>query len=289
MPLFRFSGLTALACAVWTPGCSPSPSAAPSAAPSAPRLPLIIAHRGASGHAPENTLAAFRLAWEQGADGIEGDFHLTRDGHIICLHDANTKRTAAGGVMMTVRDTTLDALRGLDVGSWKDPAFQGERIPTLAEVMAVVPPGKKFFLEVKCGPEIVPALLNALETGPLTRDQVTVISFNDSFIQLFKSMAPEWRASWLMDVEPDAGGAPQPPVMTLLPLLGRLEVEATGLQADESLDAQYFARLRDSGLEGHVWTVNSPAAARRFVAFGVDSITTDVPGPLRQALLTGVD
>lgn len=271
----------------WIVGCSPAPPTAPAA--TAPTLPLIIAHRGASGHAPENTLAAFRLAWKQGADGIEGDFHLTRDGRIICLHDADTRRTAPDGPPMTVRSSTFDELRTQDVGVWRGEAFRGERIPTLAEVMAVVPSGKRFFLEVKCGPEIVEPLLDALENGPLGKDQVTVISFNDTVITQFKSVAPEWRASWLVDIEPNAGGAPQPPSISLIEALGRLPAEAVGLQADESLDARYFAALKAAGFERHVWTLNSPGAARRFVAFGVDSLTTDVPGALREALVTGVD
>ena len=77
----------------------------------------IVAHRGASLDAPENTLAAFRLAWSQGADAIEGDFRLTKDGRIACLHDDTTQRTA--GLDLTVADSTLAELRELDVGSWK--------------------------------------------------------------------------------------------------------------------------------------------------------------------------
>ncbi|MFN0130709.1 MAG: glycerophosphodiester phosphodiesterase [Verrucomicrobiales bacterium] len=271
--------------AVVVGSCTPKPEAPPAA----PSLPAIIGHRGASGHAPENTLAAFRLAWDQGADGIEGDFHLTRDGHIVCLHDADTKRTAAGGLAMIVRDATLGELRQLDVGLWKGEAFRDERIPTLEEVMGVVPAGKRFFLEVKCGPEIVSPLLAILESGPLTRDQVMVISFNETVIERFKSVAPEWRASWLLDVEPDGNGAPQPPVFALIDAAARMSADAVGLQADESLDAGYFKQLRTAGFERHVWTVNSPGAARRFVAFAVDSITTDVPGALRAAMMSGVD
>ena len=291
MNLFYRTGLAGMTAVVglWVAvagvSCTPRPAVVPP-----PRvLPLIIAHRGASGHAPENTLAAFKLAWEQEADGIEGDFHLTKDGHIICLHDADTKRTSAGGVLKNVRESTLAELRALDVGLWKGEAFRGETIPTLEEVMAVVPSGKAFFLEVKCGPEIVPALLAALEAGPLTREQVTVISFNDNMIRSFKAEAPDWRASWLVSVEPDAGGAPQPSIFALLDTLSRLSAEGVGLQADQSLDARYFDELRAVGFERHVWTVNSPVAARRFVAFGVDSITTDVPGALREALRTGQD
>src|SRR5262245_61979826 len=114
--------------------------------------PLIIAHRGASHDAPENTLAAFRLAWQQDADGIECDFYLTRDEAIACIHDETTKRTA--GVDLTIADATLDQLRGLDVGSWKDKRWAGERIPLIEQVFQTIPKGKRIYIEVKCGPEI---------------------------------------------------------------------------------------------------------------------------------------
>src|ERR1700686_17426 len=100
----------------------------------------LIAHRGASHDAPENTLAAFRLAWEAGADGIEGDFRLTRDGEIVCIHDPTTGRPA--GVGLSVADTTLACLRELDVGALHGARWIGERIPPIQEVIATVPPGK---------------------------------------------------------------------------------------------------------------------------------------------------
>src|SRR5689334_354029 len=108
---------------------------------------LVVAHRGASHEAPENTLAAFRLAWEQGADAIEGDFYLTRDREIVCIHDDNTKRTS--GEDLSVAASTLAQLRRLDVGRWKDPKWKGERIPTLTEVLATIPAGKRIFIEIK--------------------------------------------------------------------------------------------------------------------------------------------
>src|SRR5210317_1799983 len=93
--------------------------------------PLLVAHRGASGDAPENTLPAFQLAWQQGADAIEGDFRLTSDGQIVCVHDGDTKRVA--NRTLTVKDTSLDELRQLDVGAWKGTRWEGTRIPTLKE------------------------------------------------------------------------------------------------------------------------------------------------------------
>ncbi len=117
-----------------------------------PVSPLVVAHRGASHDAPENTLPAFRLAWEQGADAIEGDFFLTKDGHIVCTHDRMTGRLNPGKVKLQVADSTLAELQALDVGSWKGETWRGERMPTLAEVFATVPAGKRILIEVKCGP-----------------------------------------------------------------------------------------------------------------------------------------
>src|SRR5262245_65624278 len=96
----------------------------------------IIAHRGASHDAPENTLAAVRLAWEQGADAVEVDVQLSKDGKLVVIHDDNTKRS--GGFARKVRAQTLDELRRLDVGRWKGKRWAGEKIPTLDVVLEAV-------------------------------------------------------------------------------------------------------------------------------------------------------
>ncbi len=104
---------------------------------------LIVAHRGASYDAPENTLAAFRLAWDQDADAIEGDFYVTKDQQIACIHDKTTKRVAPQQPELSIANSTLKELQKLDVGSWKHPQYTAERIPTLKEVLATVPEGKQ--------------------------------------------------------------------------------------------------------------------------------------------------
>ena len=109
----------------------------------------IVAHRGASFDAPENTLAAFRLAWEQGADAVEGDFYLTADQQIVCLHDKDTKRTAPNQTSRVVSKSTLAELQQLDVGSWKAEKYKGEKIPTLQEVLKVIPANKKILIEIE--------------------------------------------------------------------------------------------------------------------------------------------
>jgi glycerophosphoryl diester phosphodiesterase len=127
--------------------------------------PLIVAHRGASHDAPENTLAAFKLAWEQGADAVEGDFMLTADGEIVCFHDKTTKRLTDQD--LEVSKTTLAELQNLDLGSWKDQAFEETKIPVLSEVLATLPEGKQIFVEIKCGPEIIQPLVAELNQGGL--------------------------------------------------------------------------------------------------------------------------
>ena len=114
---------------------------------------LIIGHRGASYDAPENTIASNKLAFEQGADGVEGDYWLAAGGHILDLHDKDTKRVA--GKKLVVTTAPFKQLRALDIGSWKDPKWHAERMPTLEEVLAIVPAGKKVFLELKSGPKLL--------------------------------------------------------------------------------------------------------------------------------------
>ena len=109
-------------------------------------LPVeIIAHRGASHAAPENTLAAARLAWSENADAMEADFRLTADGQIVALHDETTRRVA--GTAHVVAETSLAELQQLDVGRWKDPQFAGESPPTLGQLLETVPEGKRFLAE----------------------------------------------------------------------------------------------------------------------------------------------
>ena len=245
---------------------------------------LIVAHRGASHDAPENTLAAFRLAWERGADAIEGDFFLTQDEKIVCIHDEKTKRTS--GEEHLVSASTLAELRRLDVGRWKDPRWAGERIPTLDEVLATVPDGKKIYIEIKCGPEIVPHLPAALKRSGLKPEQTVVISFNEKVIAETLRQLPGIKAYWLAGFRrnPNTNDY-EPKIESLLETLDRLRSHGLDVQANRDLvDAEFVKRLRERRLEFHVWTVNDPADARYFQSLGVDSITTDRPAFLRREL-----
>jgi glycerophosphoryl diester phosphodiesterase len=236
----------------------------------------LIAHRGASHDAPENTLAAFRLAWETGADGIEGDFRLSRDGQIVCLHDATTGRTA--GVSLTVADTTLARLRELDVGAWRGSEWRGERIPTLREVIATVPPGKKLLIELKSGPAILPPLAAILAEADLDPRQVVILAFSEEVITAARRQLPRVKALWLDDT-------PTPAIGTVLRTLERTGASGLSCRARSAIDAPFVQALHAAGREFHVWTVDAPRTAARFAALGADSVTTNRPGWLRARLL----
>lgn len=239
--------------------------------------PLIVAHRGASRDAPENTIPAFQLAWEQGADAIEADFHLSKDGEIVCFHDADTERVA--GTQLVVRQSTLAELKQLDVGATHGVAFNGTRIPTIAEVFATIPQGKKIFIEVKCGAEIIPTLLNEIDQSGLTQEQIVVISFNKQVIQQLKIKAPQYKASWLCSFKKQETGEITPALATVLKTLK--QIQADGLSSNTALPASVIEAVSQQGYEWHVWTINDLNTARRMQALGVLSITTDVPGSMR--------
>ena len=239
--------------------------------------PLIVAHRGASRDAPENTIPAFQLAWEQGADAIEGDFHLSKDGEIVCFHDADTKRVA--GTQLVVRQSTLAELKQQDVGATHGVAFNGTRIPTIAEVFATIPQGKKIFIEVKCGAEIIPTLLNEIDQSGLTQEQIVVISFNKQVIQQLKIKAPQYKASWLCSFKKQETGEITPSLATVLKTLK--QIQADGLSSNTAVPASVIEAVSQQGYEWHVWTINDLNTARRMQALGVLSITTDVPGSMR--------
>jgi glycerophosphoryl diester phosphodiesterase len=251
-----------------------------------PGATLIIGHRGASRSAPENTLAAFRTAWEEGADGIEADFRLTGDGRIVCLHDASTGRTT--GIDLAVAASSLAELRRLDVGRWKGPAWAGETIPLLAEVLASLPPGKQLFIELKSGPEMVAPLAQELLHSGITPEQVRLLAFSAPLLTAVKAQLPGYRCCWLTDYRRRVlSGAWSPSPDEVLATLRRSGADGLASRGRGILDERFVAALRRDGYEIHVWTVDSVAAASRFAALGVDSIMTNRPGWLRQRLAAG--
>jgi glycerophosphoryl diester phosphodiesterase len=230
---------------------------------------FVIAHRGASGHAPENTLAAFKRAIALGATFIETDLQLSRDARFVAIHDDTVNRTTNG--QGTVHDLTLADLRRLDAGSWFGSEFSGERIPTLEEILEF---SKKhdvvFYLELKpsgsWGGEH--ALIGALRSsGEIAR--TIVISFDAGILGALRKIEPTLMTGLLFDGQIDN------------PLQRAVEVGARQLAVRGDLvTPALLAEARKSDLQVVCWTVNQPAHMRLLIEAGVDGIMSDYPDRL---------
>jgi glycerophosphoryl diester phosphodiesterase len=245
----------------------------------------IIAHRGASFDAPENTLAAFQLAFEQKADAIELDVHLSRDGRIVVIHDFTTHRLA--GVDKAVREQDLGDLKLLDFGGWKDARWRGERIPTLREALQTVPPGKRVFIEIKCGAEIIPELERVIGASGLSTKQVVIIGFDYDTICKAKKWMPQIECAWLISFKPDARH-PDPKVLTE-ELIERARcggLDGLDLAHTGPITAEFMERAHAASLKIYVWTIDDVAVARRMIDLGVNGVATNRPGSLREQLAT---
>ena len=247
---------------------------------------LVVAHRGASYDAPENTLAAFHLAWDQQADAIEGDFYVTKDQQIVCIHDKTTKRVAPRQPELFIAKSTLEELQKLDVGTWKHPRYAGERIPTLKDVLATVPEGKKIYVEIKCGMEILRLLQPQLESSGLKPEQIVIICFDKAVVTQARKLMPQYNANWLTSYKQETKNSEWKP--TRDDVLATLKhTSATGLGTNgnpDVIDQAFVDSIRDAGFQFHVWTVNDIEAARRFADLGANSITTDRPEFIRNAI-----
>jgi len=239
--------------------------------------PLNFGHRGASHRAPANTLAAFRKAADLGADGIELDVQLSRDGALVVIHDFSLEATTDGHGL--VRTKTLAELRQLHAGSRFDAAFAGERIPTLQEVIEAV--GDRLLLNIELK---TPALgddglarrvVRLVEERGLA-ERVVLSSFNPLAI---------WRARRLNPAI--ATGLIYSARMRFLPLRPRLRHwrRPSALHPHHSLvDGGYMDWARAHGYRVNVWTVDEPAEMRRLIQLGVDVIITNEPDLLGQVL-----
>lgn len=227
---------------------------------------MIIGHRGASGHAPENTMAAFKKAVAVGATFIETDLQLSRDARFVAIHDDTVNRTTNG--QGKVHDMTLGVLRQLDAGAWFGSEFAGERVPTLEEILDF---SKKndvvFYLELKptgsWGGEH--ALIGALrESSEVAR--AVVISFDHAILASLRKIEPTLMTGVLYD------GQISDPLKVAVDIGARQIAVRGDLVTPHLIDE---AHQRD--LQVVCWTVNHPAHIRLLMAAGVDGIMSDYP------------
>ena len=239
----------------------------------------IIAHRGASYLAPENTMASVMLGWKKGAD-VEVDVHLSKDNRIMVIHDSSTKKT--GKTDLNVKDTHSRQLRKLDVGSFKAAEYAGEQIPFLADVIKTIPPGRKLYVEIKCGKEVLP-ILEKLITKSGKISQIVIIGFDLETVTLSKQLI-DVPTYWLKGTEKDQETEkwiPHSPQLVKTAKdkgLDGLDVHYAGV------NKEFTDAVKASGQKLYVWTVDNPKEAIRLVELGVAGITTNRPQWLRQQL-----
>jgi glycerophosphoryl diester phosphodiesterase len=247
--------------------------------------PEIVGHRGVPLDAPENTVASAKAAWAQNADAVETDVHLTKDGQVIVVHDSTTERF--DGRKVPVADLTLAELRSIDVGRRKGRQFAGERMPTLDELIATVPEGKRMFVEIKTGPEILPALGEVLARSHATETNVVLISFNYEALMQAHARWPNYKTLWLVGyTESHSDASSSDAIEDIILQANAAGFSGLDLDANWPLRASDVRRIKAAGLQVHVWTIDDPELASRWIEIGADSITTNRAGQLRQQLAT---
>jgi glycerophosphoryl diester phosphodiesterase len=271
-----------------------------------PSRPLVIAYRGASGLAPENTLAAFSLAIALGANGVEMDVQMSRDGRPVVMHDARVNRTT--NAKGSVSSLTLDQLQRLDAGSWFErrlsrrprvqamvgrifseagaapPRYSGEHVPSFEDVLSLLKPAglERIYVELKGSPLNGQALLDSVLA--LVREHevdrsTTILSFDHAIIRRAKGFATDVRTAALFP----ARGRRLISTRSIIRSAENARVDEVALHF--GLATQRSVELfHKRGLSVSVWTANSKLSMRRIAASGADSIMTNFPNRLRDVL-----
>lgn len=233
------------------------------------KRPMVIAHRGASADAPENTLAAVKQAIAEGADWVEVDVQENAEGTVLVFHDKDFMRL--GGKAAVLRELTDREVADIDIGSWKSPEFSGERTPRLAEVLDLCRDRCGVLIELKSyGPRgrLEERVVEVVEQAGM-QDQVMVMSLDHQAVKRIGQARPAWKRGLLSSVA--------------LGDLTRLEVSFLGLNA-RSTPRRLLAEAKRRGIDVHVWTVNDPLDMAAQIGKGVDGLITDKPGLAREVI-----
>lgn len=236
--------------------------------------PFIIAHRGESFDAPENTLASVNLAWERGADAVEIDIRLSKDNKVIVFHDKTTRRI--GGRNERVKNQTLTELKKLDIGSWKSEKYNNEKIPTLTEVLATVPEHKKLIIEIKSSRKIIPFLKQDIENSDLDFSQIEFISFKYEILKELKVLLPKIKMLYLANLDYTwMTKAFSPSVDKLIEMVENAKLDGLNVWAGELLTEKFILTVKWKKLLLYVWTVNDLDSAKKLLDLGLDAVATD--------------
>lgn len=244
--------------------------------------PVLIAHRGCSASAPENSLASIRRALEHGIPWVEVDVHLSADDEVVVIHDRTLRRTTSG--RGPVRAHSYDALRTLDAGSWFDPSFAGERIPRLSDVLQLIGETARLNIEVKTflvgrgsRRHLAEHVLSVIERSRAAQ-RVLITSFDHRLLRTIRDLDPIIPLgvlfSWPRDV-----------LQTPTRLAGAAGAKVFVCDK-RRLDATMLTDAHANDIAVFVYTVNDPVTAGRFASMGVDGLISDCPDVLVNERLT---
>ncbi len=235
---------------------------------------LIIAHRGESFDAPENTLAAINLAWERGVSVVEIDVHMTKDKQIVVIHDEDTSRVS--NRKMIIKKSFLKELKKLDAGSFKDDKWKGEQISSLQEVLKTVPVYGRLVIEIKSNSDLLDRLKIELTKSKLKNSQIEIIAFDCDTLAKAKRLMPEYRMLWLLDLD---YYLPWWLIWksknSLIKKAKKFSFDGVDVWAGKLLTKDFITAFKNSGLLVYAWTVNSPKKSELLISQGIDGITTD--------------
>lgn len=235
---------------------------------------LIIAHRGESFIAPENTVAAVDLAYKKGDDAVEIDVRLTKDNHIVVIHDAHTWRVS--GKLKWISRNSLKALKKLDVGSYKGNEYRGEKIPSLDQILDLVSSDKKIIIEIKSNQKIIPFLKDILNKYSFNNDQIEIISFNLRTLLKVKEQIPQHDVLWIHSLDYYwIRKVFKPSLKRIIKKAKKYKINGLDVWAGDMLNKKAIERIKAAKLKIYTWTVNSPQKAKCLFKNGVGGITTD--------------
>ncbi|MBQ9789463.1 MAG: glycerophosphodiester phosphodiesterase [Lentisphaeria bacterium] len=248
---------------------------------------FIVAHRGNSSEAPENTLAAFRSAWDNGINYVETDVYQTIDNEIICLHDNNLNRVSPGAGEKFVREMTLAEVKSFDVGSWKGEQFANEKVPTLEEFFAELPSHIKVFLEIKSVNDDFPLLLaDLMKKYNIAQERIVIISFKEDALQNINKLTPGFKTNLLCTIKNSEENPEKLELSAddLIKKLKALGVSGVDANVGTAIDKKYISQVQKAGLEFHVWTIDKIEVAQKLYDAGINSITTNRPIQIKAEL-----
>ena len=234
----------------------------------------IIAHRGASFYAPENTISAFDLAVSFGVDGLEMDVHMTKDKKIVIIHDDSTGRT--GSKNFRINKSKFETLKRVDVGSWFDEKFKGEKIPLLESVIERTPNYLDLYVEIKSGTEILDSICELVANFGERKEKFIFFSFNYEVVYDLKRILPDCKVLWIVEY---GYNVPHEKGMYSKTFKKIEDANLDGIStlADLTHCIRMAKEIKRRGWIWNVWTVDNHHLARQFMNLGVSSLSTNRP------------